>query len=154
MRNAWQFLKQQKALRKKIEWRGYGYPMNKCVLVTGSTGMIGRALCSELRRQGFALRRLLRSGDVDEVESFHWDPLSGFLDPRVLEGVSAVVHLAGEPIAQRWNNQAKARILASRIRSTEVLVEAMRLAESTADFIVSSGINYYGSNAGRTGTQR
>lgn len=123
--------------------------MNKCVLVTGSTGMIGRALCSELRRQGFALRRLLRSGDVDEVESFHWDPLRGFLDPRVLEGVSAVVHLAGEPIAQRWNNQAKARILASRIRSTEVLVEAMRLAESTADFIVSSGINFYGSNAGR-----
>ena len=52
--------------------------MNECVLVTGSTGMIGRALCSELRRQGFALRRLLQSGDVDEVESFHWDPLSGF----------------------------------------------------------------------------
>lgn len=123
--------------------------MDECVLVTGSSGMIGHALCAELRRQGFGLRRLIRSDDVDEIETFSWNPEAGILDPRALEGVSAVVHLAGEPIAQRWNEKARARILESRIRSTEVLVEAMRLAESSADLITSSGINYYGATPAR-----
>lgn len=123
--------------------------MNKTVLVTGSSGMIGRALCAELRRQGFGLRRLIRSGVANEIETFTWNPEADLFDPRALEGVSAVVHLAGEPIAQRWNKRAKARILESRIRSTAMLVEAMRLTESSADLIASSGINVYGSKPGR-----
>lgn len=123
--------------------------MDTCVLVTGSSGLIGRALCGELKRQGYGLRRLVRFGTADGRETFSWNPEEGYCDPRALDGVSAVVHLAGEPIAQRWNKKARTRILDSRIRGTAVLVEAMRLAGSSADLIASSGINFYGSMPGR-----
>jgi uncharacterized protein (TIGR01777 family) len=116
---------------------------SKTVLVSGATGFIGRALCAELRARDHSVRTLSRShGDV------LWDVDQGTIDPDTLDGVDTVVHLAGEPVVQRWTRAAKQRILQSRVSSTELLVGAILEQSTRPDFICSSGINYYGYNCG------
>ena len=122
--------------------------MNKTILVSGSSGMIGKALCTKLETEGFEVRKLKRSSVDLDANEFFWNPESGELDIRAIEGVDYVVHLAGEPIAQRWNQRSRKAILDSRILGTRLLVESLKLAESKAKFISSSGINFYGSKIG------
>ena len=122
--------------------------MNKIILVSGSSGMIGNALCLKLEEEGFEVRKLKRSSKSLSSNEFFWNPESSEIDILALEGVDVVVHLAGEPIAQRWNEKSKKAIFDSRIMSTRLLVESMKLAESKAKFISSSGINFYGSKIG------
>lgn len=113
----------------------------KTVLVSGATGLVGSALCPALRKSGHSVRALSRSnGDV------RWDVEKGEIAPAALDGVDAVVHLAGEPIAQRWTDEVKRRILDSRVRSTELLVEEIlkRPQGDRPDFICASGTNFYG----------
>jgi hypothetical protein len=109
------------------------------ILISGATGLVGRALCEALKLRGHKVRALSRSrGD------FRWDVDAGTMDSGALDGVDCVVHLAGEPVAQRWTDEAKQRILQSRTRSTELLVaEILKQAKPPA-FISASGINYYG----------
>ncbi len=116
---------------------------SKAILVTGATGLVGRALCVELRRRGHTVRTLSRSrGDV------RWDVDAGTLDAGAMEGIDAVVHLAGEPVAQRWSKDRRARILRSRVDSAKLLVNAILQQAQRPDFICASGINYYGYNCG------
>jgi uncharacterized protein (TIGR01777 family) len=116
---------------------------SKIILVTGATGLVGRALCVELRRRGHVVRTLSRSrGD------FRWDVTAGELDAGAVEGVDAVVHLAGEPVAQRWTKDRRDRILRSRVESAQLLVNAILQQAQRPDFICASGINYYGYNCG------
>lgn len=122
--------------------------MNKTILVSGSSGMIGKALCTKLETDGFEVRKLKRSSVDLDANEFFWNPESGEMDIRAIEGVDYVVHLAGEPIAQRWNQRSRKAILDSRILGTRLLVESLKLAESKAKFISSSGINFYGSKIG------
>lgn len=107
--------------------------------MTGATGLIGQSLVEALRAAGQTVRTLSRSsGD------YLWNPAKGEMDDSALEGVDAVIHLAGEGVAQRWTKEAKARILNSRVDGTGLLVERILAAGIQPDFISASGINYYG----------
>lgn len=111
----------------------------KTILVSGSTGLVGRALCARLTTRGHAVRVLSRrDGEVC------WDPGLGLLDEGAMAGIDAVIHLAGEPIAQRWSGRAKERILNSRVQGTRLLVDAILKTERAPVYLAASGINYYG----------
>jgi uncharacterized protein (TIGR01777 family) len=119
------------------------------ILMTGATGLIGRALCQKLKSENHTIVGLSRSPEksaqlaVDEL--LKWDSLS-HLPLAYLQGVDAVVHLAGEPVAEgRWTDERKKRIRESRIVSTRNLVEAMRAAAAKpAVFVCGSAVGFYG----------
>ncbi len=113
---------------------------SKTILVSGATGLVGRALCSELRRRGHFVRALSRGSQSDVC----WDVEHGRIDAGALAGVDCVVHLAGESVAQRWSRSAKQRILDSRVKGAELLVGEILRKGSTPAFITASGVNYYG----------
>jgi uncharacterized protein len=98
------------------------------VTVTGATGLIGSRLCAHLRKRG---------DDVTAVAR-EWPP-------EVLVRRDAVVHLAGEPIGQRWNDETKALIRSSRVEGTHRLLGALHKAEPRPKVLVcASGADYYG----------
>jgi len=115
------------------------------ILVTGASGLIGSALVSYLTAGGHAVTRLIRAQPRPGQGEVHWDPETGKLDPMVLQGVDAAVHLAGESIAQRWTPERKAKILKSRARGTRLLSESFaRLTQPPCVFLCASAIGYYG----------
>jgi uncharacterized protein (TIGR01777 family) len=111
------------------------------IILTGASGLIGSALSKRLRELGH---------EVVPFRSRHDGPggmnhLTGQIDRDALEGAYAVIHLAGETIAQRWTEAAKERILASRRDGTKLLSAALAgLKEKPAVFLSMSGINRYG----------
>ncbi len=115
------------------------------VLVTGASGMVGKSLASFLTTGGHRVRRLVRHAPRNGDE-FRWDPERGELDAAALDGVHAVVHLAGENIAgRRWSDAHKARIRDSRVAGTRLLVEAMRAAtRAPRAFVCASAVGIYG----------
>ncbi len=111
----------------------------KTILVTGATGLVGRALCPRLRELGHEVRALSRSSG-----EYRWNVERGELDASVLEGVDCVVHLAGESVAQRWSTDVKRRIRESRVQSTDLLVRRIIELGLRPDFISASGVSFYG----------
>lgn len=116
------------------------------VLVTGSSGLVGRALVGRLAREGHAVSRLLRSAPREPQREFQWDPARGRLDPEVLEGIDAVVHLAGENISSgRWTASRKEAIRSSRVDSTRLIAQALAgLKRRPAVLACASAIGFYG----------
>ena len=114
------------------------------VAVSGASGLIGTALCAELAAAGDDVLRLVRRESRSPGE-ISWEPSAG-LDPAVLTGVDAVVHLSGAPIAaKRWTPARKAELRASRITSTRTLATAMAVAAVAPRVLVcGSAIGYYG----------
>ena len=116
--------------------------------VTGSTGLIGRALMERLGADGHRTVRLLRSAGAPDPggTAVHWDPAADQIDGQALEGLDAVVHLAGEPIAaRRWSPAQKRRIADSRTRGTALLAGALARLDAPPSVLVSaSAIGYYG----------
>jgi uncharacterized protein len=114
------------------------------VAITGSTGLIGSALVPRLRAEGHQVIRIVRraAGD-DEVQ---WNPTSGTIDERELEGIDAVVHLAGAGVGdRRWSTDYKQLILSSRIDGTATLVKALALLPTPPSVLLSaSAVGYYG----------
>lgn len=116
------------------------------VVVSGASGLIGTALCESLRSDGHRVIRLVRrptGGDQDAVE---WEPMAGRLDASRLEGVDAVVHLAGAGIGdKRWSDERRRIVLESRTRGTALLAEALAsLERKPAVFVSGSAVGYYG----------
>jgi uncharacterized protein len=112
------------------------------VVMTGAGGLIGRPLSRALATEGHTLRILSRAGADGSTA---WNPASGEPPEHVFEGAAAVIHLAGEPVAQRWTREAKARIRDSRVLGTRNLVRVLRrLAQPPAALICASAIGYYG----------
>src|SRR5918997_62644 len=113
------------------------------VLISGATGMIGSALTRELKDGGHSITRLTRS--PEGAGDIRWDPDAGTIDGS-LEGHDAVVHLAGESIAEgRWTPQKKRRIMESRERGTRLLAEAIAdLPEPPRVMVSASAVGYYG----------
>jgi uncharacterized protein (TIGR01777 family) len=115
------------------------------ILLTGARGLIGSALTRELAGRGHELRQLVRrhTGAPDE---FLWDPAAGMLDTRALDGVDAVIHLAGEPIAAgRWTRRRKRAILESREQGTGLLARAVASSGRPPRVLLSaSAIGAYG----------
>jgi uncharacterized protein (TIGR01777 family) len=115
------------------------------VLVSGASGLIGTALGRTLIRNGHRVRRLRRGG-TSGVDDIAWDPEGGLIDAPALEGLDAVVHLAGEGIGnKRWSDAQKQRILDSRTGGTSLLVGALATRDAKPRVLVSaSAIGYYG----------
>jgi uncharacterized protein (TIGR01777 family) len=112
------------------------------VLVTGATGLIGSHLVPALQREGHQVVRLGRRRDASD---FVWDPLRGQMDTGALDGVDAVVHLAGENIGQRWTEERKQRMWRSRVEGARLLADAIASASSPPrTFISASATGYYG----------
>ena len=114
------------------------------LLVSGASGLVGTALARLLEPQGITLLNLTRS--PRHAHDVGWDPAAGKLDRGALEGVDAIVHLAGESIASgRWSEQRKRRILDSRVNSTRLLAEAAASLDRPPRVLVSaSAIGFYG----------
>jgi uncharacterized protein len=115
------------------------------VLMTGASGLIGRALAPLLSTGGHQVVRLGRAGGGQgEVQ---WDPAKGILDPAVFDDINAVVHLSGTNVgAGRWTAGRKAEILDSRIDSTRLMVRQLaRLKRPPEVLVCASASGYYGS---------
>lgn len=116
------------------------------IAVTGSSGLVGSALCAFLSSGGHRVIRLVRRQARDDGER-RWDPMRP--DPALLEGVDALVHLAGESIAGRFTPARKRAIRDSRIEPTRLLCT---LAAATPSgprvVVVASAIGYYGADRG------
>jgi uncharacterized protein len=113
------------------------------ILVSGSTGLIGSALVSSLEKGGHTVKRLVRKSPTSENQIF-WDPGSK-VDSSKLEGFDAVVHLAGESIMGRWNEEKKAKIRNSRVEGTKSLAQGLASTSNPPKvWICASAIGYYG----------
>ena len=115
------------------------------IAITGATGLIGTALAASLEDDGHRVVRVVRrpAAGPDEIS---WDPAAGRLDPADLRGLDAVVHLAGEGIAEkRWTDAQKARIEDSRVQGTDLIARSIAEADDGPAMLVSgSAIGYYG----------
>ena len=116
------------------------------IAISGSSGLIGASLLASFTQEGDEVLRLVRPARGCGAGSICWDPEAGTIDGHALEGVDAVVHLAGESIAGgRWTSARKARILDSRVRSTRLIADALsHLAKPPAVLVTASAVGYYG----------
>jgi uncharacterized protein len=119
------------------------------VTLTGATGLIGSALVDRLRTRGDEVTVLSRSPERARaalaVDAVAWDPTTGSAPTAALAGRDAVVHLAGENVAQRWTARAKEAIRESRVAGTHNLVAGLRLAAERPPVLVcASAVGYYG----------
>lgn len=121
------------------------------VAVSGASGLVGRALERSLAADGYTVFRLVRRGAASESE-IGYDPFAGRVDESRLEGLHAVVHLAGENIAGgRWNRERKHRIRASRVDGTSTVARAIAgLARPPRVLISASAIGFYGDRGDET----
>lgn len=123
------------------------------VAVTGASGFLGPGLVQRLLARGHGVHVLARNVErtlgrlPPGVTGAHYEAGTP-LPPEALGGAEAVVHLAGEPVAQRWTKEAKHRIHDSRVLGTRVLVEALRGAGTVKRFVSASAIGYYGGTRG------
>jgi hypothetical protein len=116
------------------------------VVVTGSSGLIGRALCSQLAGHGHQVVRVVRRPVQPGEAALRWDPEAGTIDADGLDGVDAVVHLAGAGIGdRRWSDGRKQVVLESRTRSTALLASTLAgLDRPPRVLINASAIGFYG----------
>ncbi len=116
------------------------------IAVTGSTGLVGSTLVPSLSAAGHEVRRVVRARPGRGSTNVYWDPDAAEIDAARLEGLDAVIHLAGESIAAgRWTAERKRRIRDSRVEGTQLLVGALTaLEEPPAALICASAIGFYG----------
>lgn len=126
------------------------------VAVTGSSGLIGTALVAALRADGHEVIRLVRTAPA-AADAIAWDPHAdrGGLEPRSLDGVAAVVHLAGAGLAdRRWTPGYQAEVRDSRVRGTRALAGALAAMATPPRVLLSgSAIGWYGDTGGREVTE-
>jgi uncharacterized protein (TIGR01777 family) len=116
------------------------------ILITGSTGMIGTALIAVLKTQNHRVTRLVRSPLPSSEPTVQWNPATGELSAKEIEGIEAVVHLAGESIAAgRWTAAQKNKIRTSRVKGTMLLSETLaKLSKPPKVLVCASASGYYG----------
>jgi uncharacterized protein (TIGR01777 family) len=120
--------------------------MENRILITGATGLVGSALTKALTNKGFVVNILTRKKS-NIKNSFIWDVDKKEIDLNCFTGVYAIIHLAGESVAdKKWTPERKKAIIDSRVKSTELLYESIKkLKEHTIKaFISASAVGYYG----------
>ncbi|MCP9770103.1 TIGR01777 family protein [Lacihabitans sp. LS3-19] len=117
------------------------------VLITGGSGLIGKALSKKLLSEGHEVNILTRNvKNSSSVKEFHWDKTS--VDPKAFEGVETIVHLAGAGIADKhWTNQRKKEIIDSRVDTLKLIQENYK-GDSLKAIIGGSAIGFYGGDTG------
>lgn len=126
----------------------------RTVAITGASGLIGSALSEALRDRGDQVLHLVRraprtDGLPPGVREAGWDPAERTLDPAHLEGVGAVVHLAGTGIGDhRWTEDYKRQILASRVDGTTAVAAAVAAHGDRIRWVSGSAIGFYGDRGG------
>jgi len=120
------------------------------ILVTGATGLIGTKLCSHLLSKGHSLHILTTrtpwQTKNNQTQVFQWAPQNKQIDHHALDGVDAIVNLAGAKINQRWTAKNKRSILMSRIQSTRLLFDAVKQTNQKPHIINASAIGIYASD--------
>ena len=116
------------------------------ILISGSSGLVGKALSSALRTEGHTVARLVRPGGALSSGDVSWDPMAATMDTAAMEGADAVVHLSGASIAGgRWTPARKAVLRSSRIDTTRVLVDSLiNLRTKPSVLVCASATGYYG----------
>lgn len=120
--------------------------MAKKILITGATGLVGTALKAQLLNQGYEVNTLSRKKN-DDPNNYVWDVYKGEIDANCLTGVDAVIHLAGEPVAEKkWTDERKKQIIDSRVKSTALIYDAIKSKPNhqVKSFISASAVGYYG----------
>jgi uncharacterized protein (TIGR01777 family) len=115
------------------------------ILISGSHGLVGTALIKSLASEGHEILRLVRYAP-SSVQEIEWSPDRYSIALARLEGFDAVVHLAGESIAEgHWTDEKKKRIRESRVKGTRLLGDALaNLSRPPKTFLCASAIGYYG----------
>ena len=127
--------------------------MSKTVLITGGSGLLGRPLTRMLLQKGYAVHQLSRHPELHgnpRITMFKWDIETNEIDENCLIGVEAIIHLAGEGIAEkRWTSNRKQQIVHSRTDSIRLLYDRLKLHQnhSVKTVISASAIGYYGDRA-------
>jgi uncharacterized protein len=114
------------------------------VAIGGASGMIGSQLCTFLTTGGHEVRRLVRRAPAAADEVF-WDPVHGEIDAAGLQGIDAVINLAGENIGQRWTPAVRRDVLASREKGTKLLARTVATLDPRPRvFVGASAVGFYG----------
>ena len=119
----------------------------KKILITGGTGLVGSRLTALLLGKGYEVRHLSRrENPTADVPTYRWDVGAKYIDPKALEGVDAIIHLAGAGIADaRWTKKRKATIMSSRVDSTALLYKYLsEKSNQVKTFVAASAIGFYG----------
>lgn len=118
----------------------------QAVAITGASGMVGTALATMLREAGHRPVSITRKESDSERGSITWDPATGIKDPKALDNIDTIVHLAGENIAAgRWTAKLKDRIRRSRVEGTRSIVNSIAAASRRPKTLIcASAIGYYG----------
>ena len=125
------------------------------VAVTGSSGLIGSALCTRLEEAGHEVTRVVRHPSSDGNRTTAWDPDRGTIDVQSFEGLDGVVNLAGAGVADhRWTPSRKQVVLESRTRGTALLSEMLAGLKNPPRVLVNgSAIGFYGDCGDETVTE-
>ena len=122
--------------------------MSKKILISGSSGLVGTALITELNKRNYEIYTLVRKEPKSSSE-FYWSPSKNEIDEKAIELADAIIHLAGENVAEgRWSEQKKERILNSRINGTKLIAKAIsKASKPPTTWISASAIGIYGAQA-------
>jgi uncharacterized protein (TIGR01777 family) len=116
------------------------------ISVTGASGLVGTALSPALESAGHEVYRLVRSAPNITAGEINWNPDEGTIDAASLEGMDAVIHLAGENVSEgRWTDEKKRRIRESRSKGTRLLSETLaQLKKKPRTLLSASATGFYG----------
>jgi uncharacterized protein (TIGR01777 family) len=122
------------------------YPVTKNILITGASGIIGGRLTELLYEKGHRVAHLSRSRRSGKATTFLWDHSKNKMDNEALQAADAIIHLAGEGIAEKpWTETRKQQIIKSRTESTRLLYEELKKNNHPVKtFVSASAIGYYG----------
>ncbi len=118
------------------------------VLITGGTGLVGRALLKALSDKGYSCIVLTRGtpSDRGNLRYANWDPAKGLIEEKALAEADYIIHLAGAGVAdKRWTAARKKEILDSRVQSGQLLLHKLaQVPNKVKAFISASAIGWYG----------
>lgn len=121
--------------------------MKKRVLISGGTGLVGKHLSQQLLNKNYEVAVLSRSQKTaSKIKYYQWNIEENWVEPEAIATADYIIHLAGSSInAKSWNKKTKQNILESRVKSTQLLVNAMQTQQNQIKaFVASSAVGFYG----------